>query len=148
MSVALLDVNVLMAMSWTDHVHNRAARRWFLRNRARGWATCPMTQAALVRLSVQPPITGARVSVAQAIETLEDHCRDPYHRFFPQTPGLNEILPEIRQRIAGHQQITDAILLDLAIRNGGSLATLDRRIQSLLPAGSSHQSAIDFISVE
>jgi len=104
-----------------------------------------MTQAALVRLSVQPPVTGARIGVAQAMEALEDHCRDPYHRFFPQTAGLNEILPEIRQRIAGHQQITDAILLDLAIRHGGRLVTLDRRIQSLLPAGSPHLAAVEVI---
>ena len=107
-----------------------------------------MTQAALVRLSVQPPVTGARISVAQAMEALEDHCRDPYHQFFPQTAALSEILPEIRQRIAGHRQITDAILLDLAIRNGGSLVTLDRGIQSLLPADSPHQSALDFIPIE
>ena len=148
MSVALLDVNVLIAMSWVEHVHNLVTREWFIRNRAQGWATCPLTQAAFVRLSIQPPVVGARVNMAQAMEALEDHCRDPFHQFFPQSMGWGDLLPEIRERMVGHQQLTDAILLDLAIRNGGRLVTLDRRIQGLLPAGSPHQAALEIIPAE
>jgi hypothetical protein len=55
---------------------------------------------------------------------------------------------EIRQRLMGHKQLTGAILLDLAIRNGGRLVTLGRRIQILLPANSPHQASIETISVE
>jgi predicted nucleic acid-binding protein len=36
----------------------------------------------------------------------------------------------------GHQQITDAYLVALAIRHRGKLATLDRGIVQLAPAGS------------
>ena len=37
---ALLDVNVLIALVWPNHVHHEAARAWFTRRRKDGWATC------------------------------------------------------------------------------------------------------------
>jgi predicted nucleic acid-binding protein len=44
--------------------------------------------------------------------------------------------PELRSRITGPRQLTDALLLDLAIRNNGVLATLDQRISQLfIPRG-------------
>lgn len=148
MSIALLDVNVLIALSWTEHIHNPAARKWFASNRQSGWATCPLTQAAFVRLSVQPPIVGSRVSVAQAVEALNDHCRDPFHHFFPQATGLTGMLPEIQERLSGHQQIADAILLDLAIRNRARLATFDRRIHGLVPEDSPNHNTLLVIPTE
>jgi predicted nucleic acid-binding protein len=47
--------------------------------------------------------------------------------------GLADVRDEIRARMVGHHQLTDAVLLDLAIRNQGRLATFDRRILGLLP---------------
>lgn len=41
----------------------------------------------------------------------------------------------MRARLTGHQQITDAYLVALAIHNRGKLATLDRRIVQFAPAG-------------
>ena len=38
---ALLDVNVLIALAWPNHVHHVAARAWFEEHREEGWATCP-----------------------------------------------------------------------------------------------------------
>jgi hypothetical protein len=43
-------------------------------------------------------------------------------RFEPLTP-----------RLAGHQQVTDAYLLGLAVHKKGKLATMDRAILALLP---------------
>lgn len=139
---------MLIALSWTEHIHNPAARKWFASNRQNGWATCPLTQAAFVRLSVQPPIVGSRVSVAQAVEALNDHCRDPFHHFFPQLTGLTEMLPEIQERVSGHQQIADAILLDLAIRNRARLVTFDRRMRGLMPTDSPHRNALEIIQTD
>ena len=48
----------------------------------------------------------------------------------------------------GHKQLADALLLDLAIRRGGKLATFDRRIEHLLPPGSEHGSALEILPVE
>lgn len=44
MSIALLDVNVLVALFDPAHPNHEDAHRWFGRNRKRGWATCPMTK--------------------------------------------------------------------------------------------------------
>ncbi len=48
----------------------------------------------------------------------------------------------------GHQQLTGVILLDLAIRRGGRLATFDRRAARLLPRESPHRDAIEIIPTE
>jgi predicted nucleic acid-binding protein len=49
--ISLLDVNVLIALAWPNHIHHRLASRWFDRNRKSGWATCPLTQSGFVRVS-------------------------------------------------------------------------------------------------
>ena len=40
---------------------------------------------------------------------------------------------EILTRIQGYRQITDAVLVSLAMQHGGRLATFDGGIKSLLP---------------
>jgi predicted nucleic acid-binding protein len=37
------------------------------------------------------------------------------------------------KKLAGHQQVTDAYLLGLAIHKRGKLATMDRAVRTLLP---------------
>ena len=58
------------------------------------------------------------------------------------------MLPEIQEKISGHQQIADAILLDLAIRNGARLTTFDKRMHSLLPKESPHHDTLVVIPAE
>jgi hypothetical protein len=58
-----------------------------------------------------------------------------------------EMLPEMRERLVGRQPLTDAVPLDLAIRKGGRLVTLDQRAANLLPLDSPHRSAIEVIPV-
>ncbi|HXM66877.1 MAG TPA: hypothetical protein VN911_09115 [Candidatus Acidoferrum sp.] len=41
----------------------------------------------------------------------------------------------LKKPIHGHQQVTDAYLVALALRNRGKLATLDRKIGQFAPAG-------------
>jgi predicted nucleic acid-binding protein len=77
-------------------------------------------------------------------------CRwrgSPEHEFWPLESSFPEIGDEILSRIAGHRQIADALLLDLARRHSGKLATFDRRIASLQPVGSASQSAVELITV-
>ncbi len=57
---------------------------------------------------------------------------------------VNEALAKVG-KVVGHQQITDAYLLGLAIHNRGRLATLDRRATSLLPTNGPGQSRIEVI---
>ena len=67
------------------------------------------------------------------------------HRFWPLVGGLANVRDEIRARLVGDQQLTDAVLLDLAIRNQGRLATFDRRILALLPVDSILRDAVAVI---
>jgi predicted nucleic acid-binding protein len=45
----------------------------------------------------------------------------------------------------GHHQLTDAVLLDLAIWHQGRLATFDRRISGLVPPDSVLRDAVAII---
>jgi toxin-antitoxin system PIN domain toxin len=146
-SIFLLDVNVLVAMIWPEHIHHEAVRRWLGRHRADEWASCPVTQAGFVRVSAQPVFGGVAHGVQYGLHALERNCGEPRHVFWAQDSAVVEMLAEIRERLAGHQQLTDAVLLDLAIRKGGQLATLDRRVATLLPPDSPHRSAIEVIPV-
>ena len=49
-------------------------------------------------------------------------------------------------RLIGHQQVTDAYLLGLAIRRGGVLATLDERIQALAEPNSAASRALEILA--
>jgi toxin-antitoxin system PIN domain toxin len=136
MTAYLLDVNVLIALSWPEHMQHAMARRWFARHRAKGWATCPLAQAGFVRIVSNPAFSSRSVSVQQAIDGLVDSLRDDAHRFWPDSISLPDAIEILRKPISGHQQVTDAYLVALAIRNKGKLVTLDREIQQWAPAGS------------
>ena len=136
MMAYLLDVNVLIALSWPEHMQHAMARRWFARHRARGWATCPLVQAGFVRIVSNPAFSSRSVSVQQAAKGLADSLRDGAHQFWPDSISLPDALGMLTGPIRGHQQITDAYLVALAIRQKGKLATFDRGIQQWAPAGS------------
>ena len=148
MRKALLDVNVLLALAWPNHIHHDAAHRWFAGQRPHGWATCPLTQLAFVRLSSQPSVAKTTVTVSEAMRALESNLSAPEHEFWTLEQGVPEIHPEIRRRLMGHHQLADAFLLDLAIRKEGKLATFDRRLEQLLEPGSDHRSSLEILPAE
>jgi len=69
------------------------------------------------------------------------------HRFWPLEGGLADIRGEIRARVVGHRQPTDAVPLDPAIRHRGRLATFDRRVLGLLPPDSVLRDAVAIVPV-
>lgn len=131
----LLDVNVLVALAWPTHVHQEDAHAWFAGAAPRGWATCPTTQCAFVRISSNPALIRGSVSPRQALSLLDRIVTLEHHHFWPDdVPFANAS----RRRspaglLAGHRQVTDAYLVGLAIAHGGRLATFDQRVASLLP---------------
>lgn len=145
MDVALLDVNVLLALAWPTHVHHSAAHRWFQENRGAGWATCPLTQLGFVRLSMKPAVVKTPILFGDAMGALAQITASGEHRFWQMEGGLAEIRDEIRTRIVGNNQLTDSVLLDLAIRHEGRLATFDRGIVGLLPPNSAWRSAVEVV---
>ncbi len=122
-----------------------AAHRWFAENHEAGWATCPLTQLGFVRLAMQPAVVKVPILFGDVMAALAQMTGSSAHRFWPLEGGLAEIHDEIRGRVAGHHQLTDAVLLDLAIRQRGQLATFDLRISALLPAGSILRDAVAII---
>jgi len=69
----------------------------------------------------------------------------PDHEFWPLDFPVSDIHSEIRSRLIGHHQLADAVLLDLAIRRSGKLATFDHRVRNLLPPDSAYQSVIELL---
>jgi predicted nucleic acid-binding protein len=51
--IFLLDVNILLVLHDPHHPHYMPALRWFARRAANNFATCPITQSALIRLLTQ-----------------------------------------------------------------------------------------------
>jgi hypothetical protein len=133
MAVALLDVNVLLALFWRPHSHHAVAQKWFLENEKKGWATCPMTQASFVRIISNPAFSGSAPPPAQASEVLDENLRTPHHRFWIDDLSIAEALSAFGRRVTSHRQITDAYLLAMAMRNRGTLVTFDGGIANLLP---------------
>jgi toxin-antitoxin system PIN domain toxin len=143
--IRLLDVNVLLALAWPEHQHHEAAHGWFAQHRAEGWATCPVTQAAFVRLSSTPAVVKDAMTPLEAISAIERSTSQPEHHFWPQNEPLSQMAPEMMVRVMGAKQMTDAVLLDLAIKQGGRLATFDSAIAQLLPRGSALLAHLEII---
>jgi toxin-antitoxin system PIN domain toxin len=126
-SIALLDVNVLVALFHPDHIHHEFAHAWFAANRDDGWATSPLTENGVVRILSNSATMGAHQSAASVRKRLEIFCSSDDHSFWADSISLRD---ESRFNFAGvsHRQITDVYLLALAVENSGRLATLDRGI--------------------
>lgn len=129
----LLDVNVLIALAWPQHVHHRLAHRWFDRVGRRRWASCPLTQLAFVRISSNARIIADAVSPRAAMQALTQMTALPDHQFWPDDLPLSKLPVFSRTALVGHRQVTDAYLVELVRHRQGVLATLDAGIAELLP---------------
>ena len=133
MPVHLLDVNVLIALGWPNHKHHDSARRWFASSAAGGqggWATCPLTQCAFVRIASNPRAVGGALTPAQAVAAIARMTAHEQHVFWADDlPVASPYFPAAALR--GHQQITDAYLLALCASRGGHLATFDTAIGAI-----------------
>ena len=54
------------------------------------------------------------------------------HHFWTMERSFNDAVKPFVERLFGHQQVTDAYLLGMAIRKNGSLVTLDKAIITLV----------------
>jgi toxin-antitoxin system PIN domain toxin len=131
MSVALLDVNVLIALAWPNHVHHGAARRWFEASSAAGWATTPVTELGFVRVSSNKNVIPGAAAPGAALSVLRALCGMPGHEFWSDGARLVEP-PFPLDRLGTHKQLTDVHLAALAATRKGKLVTLDRGISNAL----------------
>ena len=127
----LLDVNILIALAWDDHVSHPAAHNWFVKNVQTGFATCHVTQSGFVRVSLSIYSTRSGLTAPQAITMLDKLTSHTKHSFWED--GAVETRSNIWKTVRGHKQVTDANLFLIAKRNQGALATFDRDIRGRLP---------------
>lgn len=142
---ALLDVNVLVALAWPNHIHHARAHAWFASARGRGWATCPLTQSGFVRVSSNTAAVPDARTPAEASALLRAIVQLPGHAFWPDDVSAADDGDRVFARTVGYRQVTDAHLLSLAIRRGGCLATFDARIRDLVPMGFDPGAALELI---
>jgi len=126
--VALLDVNVLVALFDPDHVHHEVAHDWFAVEGRAGWATCPVTESGFIRVLSSPGYAGAVTRAADLAERLRVFCESGGHVFWPAEVSLLDGTLFDLSRVAGHRQLTDVYLLGLACKRRGRLVTFDRTI--------------------
>lgn len=133
----LLDLNVLIALTWPQHVHHARAHAWF--GALDGpWMTTPVTEAGFLRLSTNPVVVTETISMAVALGMLAAIRSAPGHVFLPDASSLADPVIAL-DAVAGPRQVTDAHLVNLAAASGALLATLDRGIEQLLaPADRRH----------
>jgi hypothetical protein len=89
-------------------------------------------QAGFVRIVSNPAFSPRAVSPAEAIDALRITVGHPGHQFWSDDISLPDALGSLGTRIMGHQQVTDAYLLALAMHHHGKLVTLDKRIAEWL----------------
>jgi hypothetical protein len=142
----LLDTNLLIALLWSSHEKHGLALKWFARHRAKGWATCPITQAGFVRIVSNPAFSRDAVQPREAIHVLSANTVAKDHAFWADEIDVAKAVAFAEIRLVGHQQVTDAYLLGLAIHRGGKLATLDQRIAALTETNSAGRKALEMVA--
>ena len=142
----LLDTNVLIALLWPSHARHNLAVKWFSRQRVQGWATCSLTEAGFVRIVSNPAFSRDAVTSREASGLLAANTAAKDHAFWSCDLSFADAIAFAGPRLVGHQQVTDAYLLGLAVHQGGLLATLDESIATLTGPKSAEQKAIVIVS--
>ena len=135
MSAALVDVNVLIALLDRRHVHHEPAHGWFAAEQAKGWATCPLTQNAVLRIVGQPRYPNSPGPPAVVAPLVAELIRHPQHQFWPDSLSLLGQSSVDVSRLLDASQLTDTYLLALAVHHGGRLVSFDRRLSCQGVAG-------------
>jgi toxin-antitoxin system PIN domain toxin len=140
----LLDVNVLIAMAWPPHPDHVRVHKWLSHHAHEGWATCPLTQTGFVRIVSNPVFSTNAPGPDDALSLLRANLGHPAHTFWTDEISFTSALERLSLRLKGHQQVSDAYLLGLAMHKGGKLATMDRAISDLV---SEKQSSREFVEL-
>jgi toxin-antitoxin system PIN domain toxin len=124
----LLDVNLLIALCDADHVDHGPAKKWFANMSSLGWATCPLTENALLRILGHPEYPGGPGSPVALLPLLQQLRAHPNHVFLHDSISLadSHLVSNLSQ--VTPKMLTDIYLLALAVSHGGVLVTLDKRI--------------------
>ena len=135
----LLDANALIALGWPPHEHHERMLQWFKRHADAGWATTAFTQAAFVRVLLQPSFLPHALAVSDVAGLLLRNTAHPGHRLLAMDFGFEEVLGCCTGGLVGHRQITAAYLLTTAVLHRVKLVTFDSGITQLLATASERE---------
>ncbi|MFM8460093.1 MAG: hypothetical protein ACKOB0_14355, partial [Chthoniobacterales bacterium] len=97
-----------------------------------GLAVCPFSEAGFLRLSLNPAFVAGQAPVGTLIEILRRlHSKRGYHRMDSVPDPSDARFSSLWEKVRGHRQVTDAVLLCMAIDEDVRLATMDRSIATL-----------------
>lgn len=125
--IALLDINFLIALFDSAHVHHAAAESWFMNHRKLGWATCPLSENGCIRILSQPSYSGG-LALAEVSRRLKNATLQKDHVFWPDSLSFHDDERVNVTRVLSPRWITDVYLLALAVEHGGRLVTFDQGI--------------------
>ena len=128
----LLDVNILLALTLSEHSHHLAARAWLdAQEEKASLCFCRATQQGLVRLLTtaevlagygNPPLTNR-----EAWEVYERFMEDERITFLHEPEGVEEIWRELAARDTNSPKLwMDAWLAALALHSGLQMVTTDK----------------------
>lgn len=130
----LLDLNCLIALADPTHSHYRAIHRWFDESRLGDWGICPLTESGFVRVTTNASYGPKARTIAEATKVLRGFSDSPGYRYWPIESSWAVLTAPFADRIFGHQQVTDAYLLGLAMKADGVLVTFDKGIRYMAGA--------------
>ncbi len=130
----LLDVNVLIALTEPGHKHYRSAHGWLNSSGKDNWGLCPLTEAGFVRVTTNPVYRPGPRTLEQAIDVLQATKGYPGYWYWVIDESWVDLTAGFAARIVGHQQVTDAYLLGMAIKEDGVLVTFDRGLKYMAGA--------------
>ena len=138
---ALLDVNMLLALSDAKHPHHPRAQAWRATDTTGGWASCPLTQNGFLRISTQKAYPNP-IPMPEAFSVLRRLTARPDHQFWPDDLSLLDTTLIDHSRVLSSRHLTDIYLLALAVKHGGRLVTLDTGIALSAARGARKQQLV------
>ena len=130
----LLDINVLIALVFEDHVHHIAVKGWF--NSDPVWTLCPFTEAGFLRFATDSLRGG--LGIREATGILDKLAAQPGYRYISASSDWSTLTRPFLNRLHGHNQVTDAFLLGLAFQADLILTTFDRALLHLAGEHAAH----------
>lgn len=125
----LLDLNVLIALVDSAHQHYQKAQDWFISSGKYHWGLCPLTEAGFLRVTTNPVYRPKPRTFGEAITILQALKGHTNYWYWEIDKSWVELTAPFAAQIRGHQQVTDAYLLGLAIQQKGVLVTFDKGVQ-------------------
>ena len=123
--VHLLDVNVGVALLDESHIHHETVKEWF-DTPGLQWALCAFSESGILRFFTRPKV--GQMSMEQVTAMLGRLKQRPGYHYQPINVDWQTLTKPFSRRVHGHNQVTDAYLLGLAVREGMVLATFDGAI--------------------